>query len=57
MARRAHASFTKFQALVGAWDQGTESAYYQPHEGLSLRRVLPAGFRTRPIMAFLLAMR
>ena len=28
MARRVHASFTKFQALVGPWDHVTDSAYH-----------------------------
>src|SRR5262249_53920914 len=29
MARKVHASFTKFQALVGPWDQIAEGAYHQ----------------------------
>ena len=29
MARKVHASFTKFQAVVGPWDHITESAYHQ----------------------------
>ena len=29
MARKVHASFTKFQALVGRWDQVAEGAYQQ----------------------------
>jgi len=29
MARRVHASFTKFQALVGPWDHAAEGAYHQ----------------------------
>ncbi len=29
MARKVHASFTKFQALVGPWDRVAEGAYYQ----------------------------
>ena len=29
MARRAHASFTKFQALVGPWDRVAEGAYQE----------------------------
>ena len=29
MARKVHASFTKFQALVGPWDQVAEGAYHQ----------------------------
>jgi|SRR5678815_5299693 TRAP-type mannitol/chloroaromatic compound transport system substrate-binding protein len=29
MARRVHASFTKFQALVGPWDHVAEGAYHQ----------------------------
>ena len=29
MARRVHASFTKFQALVGPWDRIAEGAYHQ----------------------------
>ena len=29
MARRVHASFTKFQALVGPWDRVAEGAYHQ----------------------------
>ena len=29
MARRVHASFTKFQALVGPWDHIAEGAYHQ----------------------------
>jgi TRAP-type mannitol/chloroaromatic compound transport system substrate-binding protein len=28
-ARKVHASFTKFQALVGAWDRVAEGAYHQ----------------------------
>jgi hypothetical protein len=27
MARKVHASFTKFQALVGPWDHVSEGAY------------------------------
>jgi TRAP-type mannitol/chloroaromatic compound transport system substrate-binding protein len=29
MARKVHASFTRFQALVGAWDRVAEGAYHQ----------------------------
>ena len=29
MARKVHASFTKFQALVGGWDRVAEGAYQQ----------------------------
>jgi len=29
MARKVHASFTKFQVLVGPWDQVAEGAYHQ----------------------------
>jgi TRAP-type mannitol/chloroaromatic compound transport system substrate-binding protein len=29
MARRVHASFSKFQALAGPWDQVAQSVYYQ----------------------------
>jgi TRAP-type mannitol/chloroaromatic compound transport system substrate-binding protein len=29
MARRVHASFTKFQTLVGSWDHIAEGAYHQ----------------------------
>jgi TRAP-type mannitol/chloroaromatic compound transport system substrate-binding protein len=29
MARKVHASFTKFQALVGPWDHIAEGAYHQ----------------------------
>ena len=29
MTRKVHASFTKFQALVGPWDQVAEGAYHQ----------------------------
>ena len=29
MARKVHASFTKFQALVGPWDDVAEGAYHQ----------------------------
>jgi TRAP-type mannitol/chloroaromatic compound transport system substrate-binding protein len=29
MARKAHASYTKFQALVGPWDRVAEGAYHQ----------------------------
>jgi TRAP-type mannitol/chloroaromatic compound transport system substrate-binding protein len=29
MARKVHASFTKFQALVGPWDHVAEAAYHQ----------------------------
>ena len=29
MARRVHASFTKFQALVGSWDRVAEGAYHR----------------------------
>jgi TRAP-type mannitol/chloroaromatic compound transport system substrate-binding protein len=28
-ARKVHASFTKFQALVGPWDRVAEGAYHQ----------------------------
>ena len=28
-ARKVHASFTKFQALVGPWDHVAEGAYHQ----------------------------
>ena len=29
MARKVNASFTKFQSLLGPWDQVAESAYQQ----------------------------
>jgi len=29
MARKVHAPFTKFQALVGPWDHVAEGAYHQ----------------------------
>jgi TRAP-type mannitol/chloroaromatic compound transport system substrate-binding protein len=29
MARKVHASYTKFQALVGPWDRVAEGAYHQ----------------------------
>jgi len=29
MARKVHASFTKFQVLVGPWDHVAEGAYHQ----------------------------
>ena len=29
MARKVHASFTKFQVLVGPWDRVAEGAYHQ----------------------------
>jgi len=29
LARKVHASFTKFQALVGPWDHIVEGAYHQ----------------------------
>jgi len=29
MARKVHASFTKFPALVGPWDHVAEGAYHQ----------------------------
>ena len=29
MARKVHASFAKFQALVGPWDHVAEGAYHQ----------------------------
>jgi len=29
MTRKVHASFTKFQALVGPWDHIAEGAYHQ----------------------------
>jgi len=29
MARKVHASFTKFQTLVGQWDRVAQSAYHQ----------------------------
>ena len=29
MARKVHASFTRFQALVGRWDHVAEAAYHQ----------------------------
>jgi hypothetical protein len=29
MARKVHASFTKFQTLVGGWDRVAEGAYQQ----------------------------
>ena len=29
MARKAHASFTQFQALVGPWDHVAEGAYHR----------------------------
>jgi TRAP-type mannitol/chloroaromatic compound transport system substrate-binding protein len=35
MARKAHASFTKFQALVGPWDHVAEGAYHQMVAGAS----------------------
>jgi TRAP-type mannitol/chloroaromatic compound transport system substrate-binding protein len=28
MARKVHASFSKFQALVGPWDRVAEGAYH-----------------------------
>jgi len=33
MARKIHASYTKFQALVGPWDRVAEGAYHQLVEG------------------------
>src|SRR5262249_9175218 len=33
MAKKVHASFTKFQALVGPWDRVAEGAYHQLVEG------------------------
>jgi TRAP-type mannitol/chloroaromatic compound transport system substrate-binding protein len=33
MAKKVHASFTKFQALVGPWDHVAEGAYHQLLEG------------------------
>jgi len=33
MARKVHASFSKFQALVGPWDRVAEGAYHQLVEG------------------------
>jgi len=33
MARKVHASYTKFQALVGPWDRVAEGAYHQLVEG------------------------
>ena len=35
MARKVHASFTKFQALVGPWDHVAEGAYHQLVAGTS----------------------
>jgi TRAP-type mannitol/chloroaromatic compound transport system substrate-binding protein len=35
MARKVHASFTKFQALVGPWDHVAEGAYHQLVAGAS----------------------
>lgn len=35
MARKVHASFTKFQALVGPWDRVAEGAYHQHVTGTS----------------------
>jgi TRAP-type mannitol/chloroaromatic compound transport system substrate-binding protein len=29
MARKVHASFTKFQALVGPWDHVADGAYHR----------------------------
>jgi hypothetical protein len=29
MARRVHASFTKFQAMLSPWDHVAEGAYHQ----------------------------
>jgi len=29
MARKVHASFTKFQSLVGPWDHVADGAYHQ----------------------------
>lgn len=29
MARKVHASYTKFQALLGPWDHMAESAYHR----------------------------
>jgi TRAP-type mannitol/chloroaromatic compound transport system substrate-binding protein len=29
LARKVHASYTKFQALVGPWDRVGEGAYHQ----------------------------
>ena len=34
MARKVHASFTKFQALVGPWDHVAEGAYHQLVAGI-----------------------
>ncbi len=33
MARKVHAAYTKFQALVGPWDRVAEGAYHQLVEG------------------------
>jgi TRAP-type mannitol/chloroaromatic compound transport system substrate-binding protein len=33
MARKVHASYSKFQALVGPWDRVAEGAYHQLVEG------------------------
>src|SRR5262249_10851717 len=38
MARKVHASFTKFQALVGPWDHVAEGAYHQLVSGWGVRR-------------------
>jgi hypothetical protein len=35
MTRKVHASFTKFQALVGPWDHVAEGAYHQLIAGTS----------------------
>src|SRR5262249_26505101 len=35
MAKKAYASYTKFQALVGPWDHITEGAYQQLVAGLN----------------------
>jgi hypothetical protein len=29
MARKVHASYTRFQALIGPWDHMAEGAYHQ----------------------------
>ena len=33
MAKKVHASYSKFQALVGPWDRVAEGAYHQFVEG------------------------
>jgi hypothetical protein len=33
MARKVYASFTKFQAVLGPWDQVAQGVYYQALKG------------------------